>query len=239
MGIISTIKTLGGCVFQAPRLLRRRVFLWRFFAMPDRAVAFVDGFNLYHSIATSRFKKYRWLDLKSLVNHFLRKNERLDALNYYTAFATWRSQESIDRHRAYVSALESTGVNVITGKFLRKERSCPLCEQKFQAHEEKFTDVNIALGILSTCIQNEADSIYLVWGDNDLIPALLAARKLYPTVKLNVLLPLNARAKHLKTMCAQNGFRYSKITEEHLAEAQLSDQIHLPKIILSRPSRWT
>lgn len=206
--------------------------------MPDRVVAFVDGFNLYHSIAIPSFRKYRWLDLKELVKHFLRRNEKLDALNYYTAFATWRSQQSIDRHRAYVSALESTGVKVIKGKFLQKERSCPLCKQKFQAHEEKFTDVNIALGILSTCIQNRADSIYLLSGDNDLIPALLTVRKLYPTVELNVLLPINAQAKHLVTQCRQNGFRYSKITEKHLAATQLPNSIIQPHITLQRPTHW-
>ena len=79
--------------------------------MPKRVVAFVDGFNLYHSISKPRFRKYCWLDLKKLVTHFLRSNESLDALHYYTAFATWRSQDSMSRHRAYISALESTGVN--------------------------------------------------------------------------------------------------------------------------------
>ncbi len=206
--------------------------------MSKRVVAFVDGFNLYHSISMPRFRKYRWLDLKKLVTHFLRSNESLDTLHYYTAFATWRSQDSMSRHRAYISALESTGVNVTLGKFLQKTRSCPLCGGSFSAHEEKFTDVNIAVGILSACIQGKADVITLISGDNDLVPALEAAKLLYPQIDFTVLFPLGARVKSLTTLCTQNGFRYAKISEKHLANAQLPEVISLPKITLQRPAHW-
>lgn len=40
------------------------------------------------------------------------------------------------------------------GKFKEKDRSCNICSSMWNAHEEKETDVNIALYILDEAYQN-------------------------------------------------------------------------------------
>jgi len=54
------------------------------------------------------------------------------------------------------------GVNTILGNFKRKDRKRPKCFSKWTGHEEKETDVNIALYLL------------------DLAPAIRLVKKLFP-----------------------------------------------------------
>jgi hypothetical protein len=40
----------------------------------EKVIFFIDGFNLYHSIANEkRFNKYKWIDLSELAKNFITK----------------------------------------------------------------------------------------------------------------------------------------------------------------------
>jgi hypothetical protein len=67
----------------------------------SRVSFFIDGFNLYHAIAAEeRFRPYRWLDLTKLAKCFVRPQDNLTTVFYFTALATWDA-DKVARHRAH------------------------------------------------------------------------------------------------------------------------------------------
>jgi len=218
-----------------------------------RASFFIDGFNLYHSIANTRgFNRYKWLNLWSLCGKFITASEEINNVFYFTAYANWKPS-SASRHRAYVAANQCFGCQPIFGKFIEKDRvslvecSQPCapkngknkCNKTFKIHEEKMTDVNIAVQLLKTCVTGVCDAAYLVSGDNDLIPALVTAHELCPTIDFRVVIPPNAKARSLTKACLEHGFKYLSINEKHLAASQLPNSVISGYKTYTRPNHWT
>ncbi|HRK95670.1 MAG TPA: NYN domain-containing protein [Rhodospirillales bacterium] len=154
----------------------------------NRVVVYVDGFNLYHAIADLRDQSLKWLDLWKLSASLLRADETLASVNYFSAFATWLV-EPYARHRAYVQALKAKGVNTFMGKFKEKPRSCRSCGAKWTAHEEKETDVHIAVRVVADALLDEFDRAIIVSADSDLAPALRAVRQHRPKKEILVVAP--------------------------------------------------
>lgn len=203
---------------------------------------FIDGYNLYHSLdANPRFHKYKWLDLKKLALLFSHlPYEDLKAVRYFTAYANWK-QASASRHRIYTRVLHNTGVDIVFGRFQDKERTCRAvsgCGKKFVVHEEKLTDVNIAVSIVEACVTDQCDILYLISGDNDLVPALEAARRLCTGIDITVVLPIDAKAKTLTQICHKNNYTVAKISEEFLAAAQFPDRIRIGDRAYHKPAGW-
>ena len=74
-----------------------------------RIIAYVDGFNLYHTIHDLNRPALKWLDLRALITSLARAGETVVAVNYFSAYATWRP-DAYQRHIEYVKALEHVGV---------------------------------------------------------------------------------------------------------------------------------
>jgi len=205
-----------------------------------RSMFFIDGFNVYHSLARN-YRKYLWLDFMELAHKFsFPPYENVKSVRYFTAFADWRPG-SAARHRKYVELLEKTGVEVILGRFQEKKRKCCAangCGQLFTIHEEKLTDVNIAVSIVEACVTNQCDILYLISGDNDLVPALETAQRLCSKIEITVILPINARANQIKQICRRNGYKVSKISERFLSNSQFPDSIQVEGTEYSRPQNW-
>ena len=102
-----------------------------------------------------------------------------------------------------------------------------------------MTDVNIAVNILKACVQGACDAVYLLSGDNDLVPALETVRSLSPDIRIRVVLPINAKAKNLMGVCKDNKFKYMRIKEEHLARSQFPDPVVLGDKVYSKPVTWS
>lgn len=217
-----------------------------------KASFFIDGFNLYHSIADTReLKKYKWLNLWSLCEKFIIKKEEINSVFYFTAYADWKPP-SASRHRAYVAANQHFGCQPIFGKFIEKDRislvkcyqpcnpsgSKSKCKKKFKIHEEKMTDVNIAVYLLKTCITGACDAAYLISGDNDLIPALVTAHELCPAVDIRVVTPPNARARNLTRICNEHNFKYLSINENHLKMSLLPNPVISGEKTYTCPPGW-
>lgn len=131
-----------------------------------RVAAFIDGFNLYHALNDLNKPHLKWLDLRKLCGHFAPKPDNtITGIYYFSAYATWKSPGVVARHRAYVSALTATGVEVILGSFKEKQMRCPNCGGTYKSHEEKQTDVNLALYLVKKA--DTYDRALLVSGDSD------------------------------------------------------------------------
>lgn len=200
----------------------------------NRILFLVDGFNLYHSLTVTQYRKYKWLNIRKLCESFVSKQSKIIAIKYFTAYAPWRP-DSYKRHQIYVNALKSVGINIVWGKFRHKDKRCPMCKQIFIAHEEKRTDVNIAITLLLNAMHDEFDTAMIISADSDLIPAIETVKTNFPNKRIGIIVPLGRKAKELKEI---SDF-HMKIKEKHLNSCQFDDIISIgPNMQLHRPSVW-
>lgn len=158
----------------------------------QRVIVFVDGFNLYHAIVRLHRLELKWLDLRALSKVFLdSKFENLKDIFYFSAYANHVSESSQKRQRAYIKALELTSVKPILGHFKKKDRKCIACNHKWVGHEEKETDVNIALYLLDSAYQDSFDRALVITNDSDLAPAIQIVRQRFPHKRITTVAPPN------------------------------------------------
>ena len=199
-----------------------------------RVAAFVDGFNLFHALdANPDFHKFKWLNLSKLARSFVKQEDEIAAVFYFTAYATWAPQK-VEKHKNYVRALELEGVKPVFGEFRRKDKKCPKCGKVYSTFEEKETDVNIALKLFQTAIADLYDTALIVSGDSDLIPALEAVKQTFPDKKIIVVIPIGRHAEALK----QTAHAHMKLKVKHLQTCQFEDKIRKDSLVLIRPPSW-
>ncbi len=119
------------------------------------------------------------------------KSETIVAIYYFSAFADWLPGPRA-RHVQYVQALEHSGVTVVMGHFKKKDRYCPHCNGHWIGHEEKETNVNIALCLLNEAYKDSYDRAYIVSRDSDLKPAIAMVRNEFPKKEIIVVAPPHA-----------------------------------------------
>jgi uncharacterized LabA/DUF88 family protein len=156
-----------------------------------RVSAYIDGFNLYHALDATRRHHLKWLDLRALCLAFApAPQQTLRTVYYFSAYATWRP-DAYARHRAFIAALQARGVEAVIGLFKEKDRACRTCGSHWTDHEEKETDVNIALHLLRDAQQDRYDRALLISGDSDLAPAVRMVRQLFPHKDFRIIAPYN------------------------------------------------
>jgi uncharacterized LabA/DUF88 family protein len=180
-----------------------RLFLFRQVGMPQieseprvpppalkRSIVYIDGFNLYYGAL--RGGPHKWLNLERYFRLLL-PNDNIQKIRYFTAKVIG---EDAARQGTYLAALATLPlVEVILGKFKTKQiqglcPSCPLPKpQFFSTHEEKRTDVNIALWMLHDAQKDLCDRLILVSGDSDLVPAIAMVKEHYPEKTVVVYIP--------------------------------------------------
>ena len=131
---------------------------------------YVDGFNLYHALDDLKAPHLKWLDIFSLAERIIAKrDEQIVRIVYCSAFPTHLSDRSkLERHKSYIAALEFRGVECILGRFKKRPLTrCRSCHHSWQSHEEKESDVNLALELLYDVLSDRIDRAYLLSGDSD------------------------------------------------------------------------
>ncbi len=171
----------------------------------NRVAFFIDGFNLYHSLKDNA-PECRWLNLRKLCEHYINpEKESIVSIFYFSAIATWQpNQEKVQKHMKYIERLRRENIIPILGKFKEKDIHCKVCGSNFKSHEEKRTDVNVALKIVSEAVLNNYDTGILVSGDTDMIPAIETVRNLSLNKRIGVLFPLKRFSNELKEIADFN-----------------------------------
>jgi uncharacterized LabA/DUF88 family protein len=174
--------------------------------VPNRVCFLVDGFNVYHSIIEALKVKptasMKWLDFQAFCRSFLPsigRDATLEKVFYFSASADFRPAKAA-RHTVLVAALRSTGVEIQLGRFKEKEVWCTTCKTNFKRHEEKETDVAVAVKLLELLAVNACDTIVLVSGDTDLAPAIRTAKTLYADRRIWVIFPYGRHNAELKAL---------------------------------------
>ena len=181
----------------------------------QKIYAYIDGFNLYHNLKSyikdnNLDNELKWLDVRKLVSCFIdEKIQILEKVNFFSAIPTHCSISKQEKHKNYYKALKSANVHIINGRFSQKKNThfrclkcnetnfnteCQYCHNTdtnyFVAHEEKETDVSLAINIISDVLTvTDLKKIILVSADTDFIPVVRYILE-NTDKKITVLLPL-------------------------------------------------
>lgn len=187
-----------------------------------RVACFIDGFNVYHSIDDLNKPWLKWVDLKKLCSNFIDPNQHeIVVVYYFSAFATWKPA-AYSRHQQYVNALKTTGVVPVMGHFKEKEKHCLKCNARWTGHEEKESDVNIAIHMLNEAWKDSYDIAFLISGDSDLASAVTMLTQDFPEKQVKIIAPVNRY--HCKELAAFSK-KPAKILELHLQRSLLPETV--------------
>jgi len=193
-----------------------------------RVRVYIDGFNLYYGMHTAFGRQYLWLDLEALASGLLLPGERLDRVCYFTARVR-NNLTSEQNQNTYLKALtaRSASVKVVEGRFQQQTLRCRACGAARITHEEKETDVSIAVALVEDAARSAYDRALIISGDSDLCPAVRAAKRLQPT----------RRRQSDPLRAATDGIL--RISRSMLRQAQLPGKmINADGIVLERPAYW-
>ncbi len=205
-------------------------------------IIYVDGFNLYYGIKDT---KYKWLDLKALMESFNFEDCKISKIRYFTAKVTpnERDPDVAERQNIYLRALRtipeieihfgSFKRRTVKGKLLRKDNSLSDKIVEISKFEEKGSDVNIATFMLIDCFQNKCDVPILLSNDSDLTEPL---KYIKTTMKLPVglITPTDSFVKELRQY---SSFK-RQISDEQLENAQFPRKLKDNQGEFSCPKEW-
>ena len=215
--------------------------------MCDRVVFLVDGFNLYHSIRAAMAdlgtpQGLRWLDLPafcaSTLAVFGEQRVSIEKVVYFSALARHMEAQKPDhtrRQQAYLTALQSAGVEVVMSRFKKKMPLCANCGMWSKQYEEKETDVALAVRLVEALATDECDAVALVTGDTDVLPAVRTVKRLYPSRTVGVVFPYRRHSRDLAAAVD----RTFPVGAHHYAKFQFPDPVAAgsgPEIY--KPARW-
>jgi uncharacterized LabA/DUF88 family protein len=147
-----------------------------------KANIYVDGFNLYYGALKST--PYRWLDIAKLCRIML-PSDSIGQIKYFTALVNPRPSDpdQSTRQQIYLRALQTIpNLEIIYGHFLTHEIMMPLAPPKSGyvkviKTEEKGSDVNLAIHLLSDGYKNAYDVAVIVSNDSDLLLPIQFTKK--------------------------------------------------------------
>jgi len=178
-----------------------------------------------------KFINCKWLDLEALCHRYIDvAHESYVGIKYFTALS-WKSA-SLPKQQNYINALlaHSKNIEIIYGKFKAKTKNCPLCSRQYVGHEEKLTDVNLAISLFENAFKGTLDEAVIISADSDLIPSILAIKRLFPDKCIAVLPPYYNSANDL----INNAHKKYKMKADALFNSILPN----PVSVFSKPIEW-
>lgn len=228
-----------------------------------RVNVYIDWFNLYHAVHNLKKPKYKWLNLRKLVwNYIDSSTHYIKTVHYFSALASWNPSKQ-QKHKKYIEALKENKVTIRMWEFRQVDKTfykkymsvvkvmfntakiwslykllwnsiLPDC-LTYKTHEEKKTDVTMALQILEDAFLDRFDEAIIISWDSDIVPAIVSVRKLNLWKKFISVIPIRGKGKYIKSFCDKHKF----MTEAHIQQSLL------PQVItkadwtkLSCPSTW-
>ena len=203
----------------------------------QRVTAYIDGFNLYFGLKHSAFKRYCWLDVAALAGSLLKPGQQLAATHYFSANIRSNGHNGADQKRQndYLEALRVQGAQCQLGHYLEKQRRCRQCGHTWPDWEEKMTDVNIAIQLMTDAFNDAFDLARVISGDSDLTTPIRRVRERFSVKRVIVAFPPQRHSKALK----QHANGHVAISENKLRASQLPDQLIKPDgFVIQRPAHW-
>lgn len=203
-----------------------------------RVSVYIDGFNLFYGIRDKGWRRYYWIDVHLLSESLLLSHQTLEKVRYFTARINHnpRDRDKKKRQMTYLEAIETLpDVSVHYGAYKRKSMRCMACGETWRTHEEKMTDVNIAVELLGDAVDDAFDTAIIVSADGDLVGPIQAVLRRYPSKQVIVAFPPKRFANHLRQVATTSFV----IGRKKLKDSQLPNQIIKPDgFVLTRPPEW-
>ena len=181
----------------------------------ERVMFYCDGFNFFHGLKKTKqtdneWQKCYWIDFVKLFQQFIGENQSLEKVYYFSAPPPDVNQLSRQRLLFIANSfINGSKFELIDGKFFRKTVKCKVCSATYITHEEKHTDVNIAITMLDDCVMDNVDTIVLVSADGDMLTPLKLINKRFPKIKIRVYFPPGNKSDALKNYtCAWTQYKY-------------------------------
>ena len=218
--------------------------------MNPRAAFFIDGFNLYHSLAAYAKEvgdhSLKWLDLIGLAKgslHEVGGSSELRSLHYFTALPEHlylADPGRLRRHRTYLRALTAHGSlrpSIILGRIAQQQVQVRTASAEITGSiwREKGTDVALAMALLREASKGDMDEAVIVSGDADYLPAVKVFREMYPDIGLRFAFPRGRASKELLREAPKSFTLTSAAYFSH----RLPERIRLPSgKFLHCPAEW-
>lgn len=189
-----------------------------------RAGFYIDGYNVYHSIDLLGQNHLKWMCYRSAANLIAPRGEEVTVVKVFTAYPYYLPH-SRENYKVFVEAMKARGIGVYEGTFKEKDEDCRKCGNTWKDHEEKESDVNLALHLLNDAKDGRIDVAYLVTCDSDLAPAVRLIRKFCPTIELvHVVPPGMAFCTSINNHCQRNAKLTKGIVENSLLPERVLDK---------------
>lgn len=204
--------------------------------MNKRLALYVDGFNFYHAIHDLKRPHLKWVNLFRLAQALSYPNEQVVSVKYFSAYATWLPDSHV-RHREYVAALKACGVECVIAHFKNKSVRCGKCGKEWTSHEEKETDVHLALKILADAEDDVFDRAILLTADSDLVPVIRMVKQRHPKKMITVAAPpkRHNHGRHLEQVADQ----YYQVGITKLAQSLLPEEVlNGGHVVARRPKEY-
>lgn len=203
----------------------------------QRVIVYIDGFNFYYGLKSEKkWKKYYWLDLVSFFEKFMKPDQELIAVKYFSARHNDPGKNS--RQYAFFQAnMENPKFQLILGKFLPKNKKCYNCGYIIHSYEEKETDVRIATQIVGDAFKKACDIAIIVSADSDMVPAFELAKEAGQRVYMYF--PPNQYSSNLASLSNGKPVMLSRY-ETRFKQCLFPDVVTLKKTgyNLTIPAKW-
>lgn len=202
--------------------------------------AYIDGFNSYHCLKnaienknTKLIEKNKWINYRKLISLFFGKNDNIDKIMFFSAIPYHLSKDKIKKHKLYYEILTKyCNIEVANGRFGEKfiDLECKYCgktSKRIKKHEEKETDVAVAINILYDALTVEdLDTIVIISADTDFIPIIeMILEK--TNKKIKMLFPINSKINNKFQKIKNNNYKSKSIKETHIIKSQIPDIVNI------------
>ena len=203
-----------------------------------RVITYIDGFNLYFGLKSKAWYRYYWLDIHLLAQNLLMPGQELSAVKYFTARISSNPSDPDKRRRqaTFLDVVETLPLTrVFYGHYLPKRQKCFKCGATWSSHEEKMTDVNIAVELMKDAFDDRFDTALLISGDSDLAAPVETVLTRFPEKRIVVVFPPERQSKKLETLASAS----FQLGRKKLQDSQLPDSyVKQDGFTLKRPARW-
>lgn len=201
----------------------------------ERVIAYVDGFNLYFGMKESRRNDVLWLNIQKLANELLKPHQELIFCKYFTSRVR-NNPAKEKRQKTYIEAIETlSNCKIYYGHYQSHIEECKKCGHTYPYANEKMTDVNIAVEILTDAYLDKYDTALLITGDSDLVPPIRTIHSFFKNKRVFVAFPPNRFNVSVKDAAKGS----MMIGTKKLKDSQFDDHVNKKDgFVLSRPDTW-
>lgn len=204
---------------------------------------FIDGYNLYHAMDELKIPKLHWVNLWNLMKSYLPREAELTHVYLFTAKPTHLNIPIQNRHSEFVNAQKAFGVTVIEGQFKKKNLKCKskragACKHDFIGHEEKESDVNLAVQFINDAHEDHFDIALIVTADSDLVPPMKFVKERFSNKEIWLISPpkKNINSKELE----KNSNKQITITSKQIRKFLMHERVIVNhQVVATRPPQWS